>query len=136
MRKLWLAVRHEYSKNVRQKSFLIALFSLPLFIGLTVGLGFLMSSQENNSAPVGIIDYSGVFDQPIDLSRTSESELVNFVIFEDQELAREISGKRRHPSFIHHPKRLSENKEIDLVFTEDLEKMQLVISMIISSSIW
>jgi ABC-2 type transport system permease protein len=119
MRKLWLAVRHEYSKNVRQKSFLIALFSLPLFIGLSVGLGFLFNSQENNSAPVGIIDYPGVIDQRLDLSQISERELVDFVIFESEELARESLEIEDIQAYFIIPNDYPKNKEIDLVFNQE-----------------
>ena len=119
MRKLWLAVRHEYAKNVRQKSFLIALFSLPLFIGLSVGLGFLINSQENNSAPVGIIDYSGVLDQRLDLSQISERELVEFVIFENEELARESLETEDIQAYFIIPNDYPKNKEIDLVFNQE-----------------
>ena len=79
MRKMWLAVRHEYIKNVRQKSFLIALFSLPLFIGLSVGLGMFIGSQESNSKAVGFVDNSGVLDNPIAISGISERERIEFV---------------------------------------------------------
>jgi ABC-2 type transport system permease protein len=119
MRKLWLAIRYEYTKTVRQKSFLIALFSLPLFIGLSVGLGMIMSSQENNSAPVGYVDHSGVFDNPIAISSISERERIEFIQYADEEEALNSLRAEDTQAYFIIPLDYPDNKAIELFFYDE-----------------
>lgn len=119
MRKMLIAVRHEYLNNIRQKGFLIALFSLPLFIGLSVGLGLIMSSQENNSNPVGYVDESGVFADPIDFQKYSESSLIEFIHFEDEELALESLRNDNIQAYFIIPEGYLENKDFDLIYFDE-----------------
>ena len=114
-----IAVRHEYLNNIRQRGFLIALFSLPLFIGLSAGLGLIMSSQENNSNPVGYVDYSGVFAYPIDFQKYSESISIEFMHFEDENLANESLENEKIQAYFIIPESYLEKKEFDLVYLEE-----------------
>jgi ABC-type Na+ efflux pump permease subunit len=41
MRKFWLVFRYEYLRHVMRKRFIFALLSMPLFVALLVGVGFL-----------------------------------------------------------------------------------------------
>jgi ABC-2 type transport system permease protein len=119
MRKMWLAVRHEYIKNVRQKSFLIALFSLPLFIGLSVGLGMFIGSQESNSKAVGFVDLSGVLDNPIAISGISERERIEFIQYIDEIKAQDSLNANNIQAYFVLPKDYPENKDIGLFFTDE-----------------
>jgi ABC-2 type transport system permease protein len=118
MNKLWYAVRYEYSKTIRQKGFLLALFSLPLFIGLSVGLGMFMNSQENNSAAVGYVDNSGVLNKPIPISNISERDRVEFVGFSMEAEAKEALESNNIQAYFVVPKDYPENKNIGLYFYE------------------
>ena len=64
MSKLWLVALNEFKRNVFKKSFILALLSVPLMIGFTVGLGLIMISLEENDAPVGYVDHAGLFMNP------------------------------------------------------------------------
>lgn len=119
MRKLWIAIRYEYLNNVRQKGFLIALFSLPLFIGLSGGLGLIMSSQEKNSDPVGYVDYSGVFINQLEFVQNSEQNTIEFIRFEDENLARETLTRKEIQAYFIIPKDYLKSKEFDLVYFEE-----------------
>lgn len=118
MNKLWYAVRHEYTKTIRQKGFLLALFSLPLFIGFSVGLGMFMNSQENNSAAVGYVDDSGVLNDPISISSISERDRVEFVQFSMESKAKEALESNNIQAYFVLPKDYPENKNIGLFFYE------------------
>ena len=83
MRKIWLVFTHDFSEHVRQKGFLIALFSLPLFIGFSVGLGYFMQSQEISSDAVGYVDFSGIFTNPLSIASTSGRERVEILPYSD-----------------------------------------------------
>lgn len=116
MRKLWLSVRHDYLKNVRQKGFLIALFSLPLFIGLSVGLGMFIGSQENNFTAVGLVDNSGIMNNPVAISGISERERIEFIQYIDETEAQESLKADNIQAYFVLPKDYPENKDIGLFF--------------------
>jgi ABC-2 type transport system permease protein len=119
MRKMLIAVRHEYLLNIRQKGFLLAIFSLPLFICLSVGFGLIMDSQENNSAPVGYVDFSGVFEHQIDFQNLPTSEETEFILFEDEAQAQDSLMDKKIQAFIVIPKEYFEQREFDLVYLEE-----------------
>ena len=120
MKKLWYAVRYEYTKTIRQKGFLLALFSLPLFLGLSVGLGVFMQSQENNSAAVGYVDNSGVLNNPISISNISERERVKFVEFSAETEAKEALESKNIQGYFVLPHDYPKNKDIGLFFFDQL----------------
>lgn len=119
MRKAWLVVRHEYLKNVRQKGFLIALLSLPLFVGLSVGLGIVIGSQEDNSNAVGFVDNSGILGNPIALRSISKKDRIEFIQFFDEKEAQIALQENNIQAFFVLPKKYPKIKEINLYFTEE-----------------
>lgn len=65
MKKLLRIALHEYQRHVFTKRFLIGLLSVPL-LGLAVGvLGFIMIVIENDTTPLGYVDYSGLLSDPL-----------------------------------------------------------------------
>jgi ABC-2 type transport system permease protein len=66
MNKTWLVIKHEYLKHVKKKRFILAIFSLPFFILLMVGVGFLAVVIQYDDTPVGYIDQSGILSNPIE----------------------------------------------------------------------
>lgn len=66
MAKLLSVAWHEFRRHAFKWSFILVLLSVPLMISLNVGLGLIMSSLENNDSPVGYVDLSGTFDDPIE----------------------------------------------------------------------
>jgi ABC-2 type transport system permease protein len=119
MRKLWLAAKHDYSKNVRQKGFLIALFSLPLFIALSVGLGYFMQSQNVRSESIGYVDESGVFANPLLLSSVSDRERVEIISISSSEEAEDLLKDGLLQSYFLIPEDYPDNKDIELFFLDE-----------------
>jgi ABC-2 type transport system permease protein len=64
MAKIWLIAVNEFKKNVLKKSFILVLLSVPLFIGLMVGMGILFQQLEENNSPIGYVDHSGILENP------------------------------------------------------------------------
>lgn len=120
MRKLWLAVSHEYIKTVRQKTYLLALFSLPLFIALMAVVGIFMSSQNNNSSPIGYVDRSGLFDNPIAVERLSGDLPVEFIPFSKESSARTAIESGEIQAYFILPIDYPENNNIELIYFEEL----------------
>lgn len=119
MRKLWFVVKHDYLKNVRQKGFLIALFSLPLFIGLSVGLGYFMSSQNISSESIGYIDHSGVLENPTSLMSVSDSEQVEIVQLANIAEAKEQIQNGSLQAYFVIPEGYPQDKNIELNYFDE-----------------
>jgi ABC-2 type transport system permease protein len=60
MSKIWLVFLYEYKRHVLRKRFLFALLSMPLFVLLLVGIGFIAVYVQYNSTPVGYLDPANV----------------------------------------------------------------------------
>jgi hypothetical protein len=119
MRKLWLVVKHDYFKNVRQKGFLIALFSLPLFIGLSVGLGYFMQSQNESSDSIGYIDYSGVLETPLSLMSVSDRERVDIIQYSNIDEAEEMIKNDSLQAYFVIPRDYPQDKNIELYYYDE-----------------
>ena len=56
MKKFWLVFAQEYKRHVLRKRFLFAILSMPFFVLLMIGVGFLSVWLQYNNKPVGYID--------------------------------------------------------------------------------
>lgn len=65
MTKFWYVAWHEYSRHVFRKRYLLALLSMPLILGLMVGLIILVIWMDSKPTPIGYIDQSGLLANPI-----------------------------------------------------------------------
>lgn len=66
MNKVWLVIKYEYLKHVKKKRFILAILSLPFFILLMVGVGFLSVIVQFDNTPIGYIDNSNLLRNPIE----------------------------------------------------------------------
>jgi ABC-2 type transport system permease protein len=88
MLKLWRVAVYEYRRNVFKRSFILALLSVPLMIGLNVGIGLFMESSENDGSPVGYVDHAGLLTNPIAAPVTGSREPIAFIPFQTENDAR------------------------------------------------
>jgi ABC-2 type transport system permease protein len=84
MLKLWRVAVYEYRRNVLKRSFILALLSVPLMIGLNVGIGLFMESSENDGSPVGYVDHAGLLTNPIAAPVTGSREPIAFIPFQTE----------------------------------------------------
>lgn len=63
MSKVALVARHHFIQESSKRSFLLVLFSLPLFILMAFGLGYLFSKIEQSSKNVGYVDQAQLLIQ-------------------------------------------------------------------------
>jgi ABC-2 type transport system permease protein len=88
MNKTWLVARREYWFNLRRRSFLFAVFGVPLFTFVVWFLVFaLISSSEDDISKfgkVGYVDEAGVLANPI----FPKDNTVNYVPYPDEAAAR------------------------------------------------
>ena len=59
MSKVWLIARYQFRQEVSKRSFLLVLFSMPLFLTFSIGLGYLVSRLEQESTTLGTVDQAG-----------------------------------------------------------------------------
>jgi len=59
MSKVWLITLHQFGEEVFKRGFLIALVSLPLFLGVSIGAGYLAVQLEDETVDLGYVDEAG-----------------------------------------------------------------------------
>lgn len=62
MRSLWLVAKHEYLKQVRKRSFLLATLGFPLIIVVVSAVSALVVIRGGDARPVGYVDLAEVLD--------------------------------------------------------------------------
>lgn len=87
MNKVLRVAQYEYRRNVFKKTFLLTLLSIPLMVAISVGMGFLIESLEDNDLPVGYVDQAGVFKSAIPAPVSDQEEPVEFIPFQTDEEA-------------------------------------------------
>lgn len=118
MKKLWLVVKHDYMKNIRQKSFLLAIFSLPLFLGLSFSLGYFMQSQTRSSNTIGYVDRSGVLENPLSMNEISDKEHVEIVAVSTTDEAERLLKSGNLQAFFLIPDNYPSNIDIEIFFLD------------------
>lgn len=63
MSRIWLVARHHLLQEASKKSFLLVLFSLPLFLVVAIGFGYLAEQLIGDTATLGYVDEAGFLDQ-------------------------------------------------------------------------
>jgi ABC-2 type transport system permease protein len=76
--KVWLIVGHQYRQEVFKRGFLVALFSLPLFLAITIGIGYLASRLEQKSTSLGYVDQAHLLANTLAQPEEYDVELVPF----------------------------------------------------------
>lgn len=92
MNKIWLVTKHEYLQHVRKKRFILVILSLPLFLILMVGVGFLSVIAQYDSTPIGYIDKTGLLHDPIENTLKAPIGLlssIDIIEFSTEELAKQ-----------------------------------------------
>lgn len=89
MKKFWLVFLHEYKRHVMRKRFIFAVLSMPLFVALMVGVGFLSVWVQFNDKPVGYIDNYQTLVNPQQLPKEEKSFMpkVESIVYTDEAAA-------------------------------------------------
>jgi len=96
MKKFWLIFSNEYKRRVFTKGFLFGILSMPLFVGLMVGVGFLSVWLEYNALPVGYVDKNQVLvsQQQVPEDKKKLMPRVEALPFADEDSARAAMEKQ------------------------------------------
>ena len=117
MKKIIHIAAHEYMRNVLKGSFILALLSIPLMIALGVGLALIITNLENDSSPVGYVDLSGLFSNPIELSK--QDWKVEIISYETETAAREDLKSGKLQAFYVISQDYDTSNEIHLYYQEE-----------------
>jgi ABC-2 type transport system permease protein len=78
MSKMWLIARYQFRQEVSKRSFFLVLFSMPLFLTLSIGLGYLVSRLEQESTTLGYVDQAGLLVKTLAEPEEYDVRLVPF----------------------------------------------------------
>lgn len=89
MSKVWRIAKHHFIQESSKRSFLLVLFSLPLFILLALGLNFLFVRLTEPSQNVGYVDQAQILGQTEEQLEQSNVTLIGFVTIGEAQSALE-----------------------------------------------
>lgn len=118
MSKIYLIIRREYLSRVKNKSFLLVTFLVPLFL---IGIYALMilvtaNSFKNNQATVHVVDQSGVFD-----GRLESTDRITYIMSHaevDAEKSRLAETNESKQYLLIIPESLSDRFSVELLSPE------------------
>jgi len=71
MNKLWKVFFYEYSRHVLRKRFIFAVLSVPIILGVVMGISIVAALIQSDTRPLGYVDHSGLLANPIQVEETS-----------------------------------------------------------------
>lgn len=118
MSKTWLVAFEEIRRNAFKKSFILVLFSVPLFIVMMVVPGIIMEQLSRNDLPVGYVDHSGVLEQSRSLPSGVSNRKFEILAFPDRIQAIAALDAEEIQAFFVLQSDYEESKRTELVFRE------------------
>ncbi|TET39138.1 MAG: hypothetical protein E3J69_00725, partial [Anaerolineales bacterium] len=115
---VWRIAREEFRRNAFRKSFILVLLSLPLMIGLNIGIVLLMNHLETDLRPIGYVDYAGVIlvdELPADVT----NDPVQFLAFGSEDGAQEALLAEELQAFYVLSSEYLSTREIKLIYVEE-----------------
>jgi ABC-2 type transport system permease protein len=62
MRNFWIVARHEFRKKISSRGFWLLTLSIPLLLGILIGVVIFLNVNGNTKTPLGVIDRAGLLD--------------------------------------------------------------------------
>jgi ABC-2 type transport system permease protein len=89
MNNIWLVFKHEYSRHVLRKRFIIAVLSVPLMALVIIAASFLAARSGYDGRPAGYIDRSGLFAnaQQLPVEEDAFMPVIQFRAYTDESAA-------------------------------------------------
>jgi ABC-2 type transport system permease protein len=116
MAKLLSVAWYEFRRHALKWSFILVLLSVPLMIGLNVGLGLIMSSLENSDSPVGYVDQSGFLDYPLEAPLAPSKKRIELRAFRSEVSAMEALEAGEIQGFYVFPPDYPDSNHVDLFY--------------------
>lgn len=78
MEKIWRIAEHQFTQEVLKRGFLIALLSLPAFLAVSIGMGFVASRLDRGTTILGYVDEAGLIVRTAPAPEKHEVRLVRY----------------------------------------------------------
>jgi ABC-2 type transport system permease protein len=115
MSKTWLVASYHFRQETGKRTFLLVLFSLPLFLAFTLGLGFLAASLAQADVTVGYVDQAGLL---LEVPAGPEPQEVQWIPFETANAARAALEAGQIDAYYLLPPDYEESRHAELVYFE------------------
>lgn len=115
MSKVWLVARHHFLQEVSKRSFLIVLFSMPLFLVVVIGFGYLAEQLIDDTATLGYVDEAGFL---VKTSFEDADDEVVLLAFDSRDAARSALESEQIDAYVVIPADYRETSEAQLFITE------------------
>lgn len=87
MNKMFHVAWREFQLTVFKKSFILSLLSVPLVMGLNIGVGLLMERLQRDNQPTGVVDEAGVLLPPAAYHEWTGGKAHTFIQYPDEAAA-------------------------------------------------
>ncbi len=114
MTKVWSIARYHFRQEAGKRSFVLVLFSLPLFLVLSVGVGLLFERLERKSSVIGVVDSAGVLAD-MQLPASYEGQ-VRLVAFDTPEAARAALESGGVDAYYELARDFTETRRVEMVY--------------------
>ena len=111
MSKIWLVAEYQFRKDVFKRSFVLAVFAMPLFLGFIIAMGWLGERMQQQSTTVGYVDAANVLAQ----APVSDDDQIEFVRFAAVDEARAALAAGQIDGYYVLPADYPQNREVALV---------------------
>lgn len=115
---VWRIAREEFRRNVFRKSFILVLLSLPLMVGLNIGIVLLMNYLEKDIRPIGYVDHAGVMLVDV-LPPDVFEDPVQFLAYKTEDRAEKALIAEEIQAFYVLSSEYLSTREIKLIYVEE-----------------
>ncbi len=119
MNKVALVAIEEIRRTVFKKSFLLVLFSVPLFLIMMIAPGAIFAVLQERDAPIGYVDLAGIFADPRPLPITDMDRPFAMIAYEsEREAGQALEAGEIQAYFVLHPD-FGDTRRTDLVYRQE-----------------
>jgi ABC-2 type transport system permease protein len=118
MRKIWTIFKHEYTRHVLRKRFLVALLSLPIWLGVMAVAGVASVLLQLSFDPVGYVDPTGLLANTgkRSLNSTPEVMMITFQAYSSESEAQSALDAGKIQAYLVLPEDYPTNHTVRLVY--------------------
>ena len=113
--RIWRVARYQFEEQARQRSFLVLLFSLPLFLMMILGMDILFKHLQQSHTTLGYVDAAGLL---ADTSLTTVGDEVRLASFATVEEARVALEAGQIDAYYVLPAGYRDSRRAELVYLE------------------
>ena len=115
MSKAWLVAQYHFKQETSKRSFLLLLFMLPLFLALSITLGYLAARLERESTTLGYVDQAGLL---VNAALESDERDVRLVAFDTRQAAQAALEDGQIAAYYVLAPDYAETRRAELVYVE------------------